>query len=380
MRVAISALWRTTTPSGICRHAAALACCLCLHADVERVYLLVGSWQMQYFERALQLNHRKLIIRPLEIANHAYARNMWYLYGLPKIADKVGLHLVHLSFPVPLNRKLLTIPVVTTLHDLYPYDAPANFGYPRVFGHRLVLRQCLQRSDRIACVSDFTLSRLAAIFGTETAGKAVRIYNCVELSDIRQLRPRALNLNGRPFLLCVAQHRKNKNIELALEGFMALRARDSVNKDTVLVIVGSPGPETATIERTITKLGLQAHVILAHGLLDAELAWLYKNTLLTVCTSTTEGFGLPVAEAIHYGARIACSDIPALREIGRDNCAFFSLSGVDPVQNFVQACERSLWQAPSSMEPNPLFSAETIAAQYMHLYSHLLRSRVAKAA
>jgi glycosyltransferase involved in cell wall biosynthesis len=380
VRVAINALWRATNPSGICRHAAALARCLCLKADIERIYLLVGAWQAQYFVQKLQVSHRKLVIRCIDIANSAYARNRWYMYGLPKTAETVGAHLVHLSFPIPLNRRLLTKPVVTTLHDLYPYDSPANFGVLRVLGHRFLLKQCLQSSDRIACVSDFTRSRLAAVFGEELASGAARIYNCLELSSNCVSCPVRLRLSSRPFVLSVAQHRKNKNIELLLHAFAGLLAESVVTKDAALAIIGSAGPETRKIARAISQLNLKDHVILAHGVTDAELAWMYRNTLLTVCTSSVEGFGLPVAEAIQHGTRVVCSDIPAFREIGKENGTFFSLSEGDPIQNCVRACEEALQQPARPVSQDSSFSPETIAAQYLDLYSQLLRSKLAKAA
>lgn len=380
MKIAINALWRARTPSGICKHAAALVRCLCLRAEVECVFLLVGSWQEQYFKQAFQLSHGKLVVRPIDISNHTCARNLWYLYGLPKLATELGADIVHLTFPVPLNRRHLTIPVVTSLHDLYPYDAPANFGFPRVLGHRLLLRQCLERSDRVACVSDFTLNRLAVLLGTTVAAKSSRIYNCVEPSHISERRPQLRNLDRGSFLLCVAQHRRNKNIDLVLQGFAAMLAEGVLSKETLLIVVGSTGPETPAIVRAISKLGLQTNIILAHGLTDAELAWLYKNTLLSLCTSTIEGFGLPLAESMQYHARVVCSDIPSFREIGGESCTYFRLSGSNLVQNFVRACECALQQPSRPMVYAPLFCADTIAAQYMGLYSDLLQARLAQAA
>jgi glycosyltransferase involved in cell wall biosynthesis len=347
---------------------------------VERIYLFVGFWQEQYFTRALQLSHRKLITRSVHIANHAYGRNNWYVNQLPRLAEKVGADIVHLTFPVPLNRRYLKSPVVTTLHDLYPYDAPANFGFPRVLAHRLLLRQCLYNSDRIACVSDFTLSRLAALFAPEVSAKAVRIYNVVEPLHILERRPTLKSLNGQPFLLCVAQHRGNKNIQLLLEGFAALLAEGVASNDASLIIVGSAGPETPRIVRAIAKLKLQGRVILAQGITDAELAWLYKNTQLVLCTSIVEGFGLPLAEAMRYGARVVCSDIPAFREVGGEKCTFFKLTDASPVRNFTRACERALRESPGSAAHSSPFCAETIAAQYIDLYSGLLQSRAVAAA
>jgi glycosyltransferase involved in cell wall biosynthesis len=380
MKVVINALWRATTPSGICRHTAALARCLCTRPEIERVFVVLGSWQTQYFTEALQLGHSKLTVTAIHIANRLYARNLWYLYGLPKIAEDLGPDIVHSSFPIPLNRHNMRAAVVITLHDLYPYDCPANFGLLSALGHRMLLRQCLQHSDRVACVSDFTLSRLAAVFGTEMRRKAVRIHNCVEPLNNREQRPRLHNLDGHPFLLCVAQHRRNKNIELLLKGFAMMLAEGILGKDTRLLIVGGAGPETPTIVRTIATLAIQANVILAHGVTDAELAWLYKNTRLSLCTSTIEGFGLPLAESIRLGARVVCSDIPAFREIGGDSCTFFPLCGSNPVESFVWACECALQEPLRCISHSCLYSSETIATQYMAVYSDLLRVRLPQAA
>ena len=41
--------------------------------------------------------------------------------------------------------------------------------------------------------------------------------------------------------------------------------------------------------------------------------------------SITEGFGLPVAEALLAGCRVVCSDIPAHREVGDGHCRFVAL-------------------------------------------------------
>jgi len=187
-------------------------------------------------------------------------------------------------------------------------------------------------------------------------------------------------LEKRPFLLCVAQHRRNKNIELLLKGFAAMLAKGIVGKDMRLLIVGSTGPETPTIVKAIATLELKAHVILAHGVTDAELAWLYKNTLLSVSTSTVEGFGLPLIEAVQYGSPAVCSDIPAFREIGGDSCVFFSLCAPDPVANLVRACEYALRQSTRPVADTARFSANVIGAQWMDIYSELLQAKLANAA
>jgi glycosyltransferase involved in cell wall biosynthesis len=380
MKVAINALWRATSPSGICRHAANLARSLCSRDKIERVFLVVGSWQATYLTTAFQLNHNKLSIIPVRIANNAWARNLWYLDGLPRLVEMLGANVVHLSFPVPVAPRRWLVPIVTTLHDLYPYDAPDNFRFPRVLGNRVLLRSCLQHSDRVVCDSDFTRHRLATLFGDRISRKATRIYCCVEPSDIGESRPPIHDLRHRPFLLCVAQHRRNKNFSLLLNGFAALLRERLVSDEMLLLVIGSTGPETPAILRLISTLALDTNVRLVHDINDAELAWLYRNTTLSLCTSVVEGFGLPLAEALHYGARTVCSDIPVFREVGRDSCTFFSLESANPVQDLLRACEVALRKSPLPMAHRYLFSADAIGMQHVAVYLELVREQIAKVA
>jgi hypothetical protein len=54
-------------------------------------------------------------------------------------------------------------PTMVTLHDLYPYEMPMNFGFPKFIFNRMVLQQCLRNTDAIACVSETTLFRLKQV-------------------------------------------------------------------------------------------------------------------------------------------------------------------------------------------------------------------------
>ena len=60
------------------------------------------------------------------------------------------------------------------------------------------------------------------------------------------------------------------------------------------------------------------------SLAAAELEGLYRLADCVVLPSLYEGFGLPVLEAMARGVPVACSDIPALREVAGDAALPFS--------------------------------------------------------
>src|SRR5215471_778583 len=160
MHVLISAVSSARRPSGICRHAVNLASSLAATQAVSRVTLFVGPWQAGYFRQAFNLTGTRIDLRAAGVENSAYARNVWYYRTLPKLARDLGADIAHLSFPAPISRRRFPCPVVCSLHDLYPYDVPANFGSWRVLFNRSFLRRCLRQSDVVVCSSDFTRNRL----------------------------------------------------------------------------------------------------------------------------------------------------------------------------------------------------------------------------
>src|SRR5260370_4966094 len=181
MTLLITAISSATGPSGICRHAYNLVRCAASRGEVFQITLALGKWQESYFRNSFNLEATRVTIISVDISNDAFARNVWYLQELPKLADEVDADIVHLSFPVPIRRSMMRCPVVVSLHDLYPYDEPNNFGFPKVFFNRVFLQQCLREVDCVACVSETTLSRLKVRFPRFAHRKSVVVHNCVTI-------------------------------------------------------------------------------------------------------------------------------------------------------------------------------------------------------
>jgi len=288
------------------------------------------------------------------------------------VAKEYRPDIVHLAFPVPFNPHGFHCPVVTSLHDLYPYDIPANFGLPRVLFNRMFLRECLQCSMSVVCSSEFTLERLRVFMPNIAATKAIRIYHPVEFGRVKNQKPAISETDGRPFLLAVAQHRRNKNLDLLLEGFADLRERGGQWEEMGLLIVGNSGPESGRLKRTVQRFSLQEHVVFRAGVTDPELSWLYANCEMLIAPSSIEGFGLPVVEALQCGARVLCSDIPAFREVAGNAAQYFDLYGPSPARTLADAAIVACQESAKQPEGLDRFSAESSANQYVSLYLKLL--------
>jgi glycosyltransferase involved in cell wall biosynthesis len=335
----------------------------------------MGAWQRKYFQTSFNLDSGKIEIVTVDLKNTSLSRNAWYVYNLPKLANKLNVDIVHLSFPIPFFRVFFSVPIVATLNDMYPYDFPENFGYPQVLFNRWFLRQCLSNSDGIICISEMTKERLRFYFPKLFQKKTIGVvYIPVEFSNVEPQRPREIkNINETPFLLGVAQHRKNKNLDLLIQSYSDLLKANKIKESIQLIIVGSSGPETENLQNLIHRLYLQDRVIFLASMNDGELCWLYQNCEIFLATSSTEGFCLPLAEALYFSCKVVCSDIPIFKEVGASDCIYFDLEG-ESIKNLSNAIVHALEQPrPSQPAGISRFSKSNSARQYLEFYSTLVR-------
>jgi len=370
MKIVIALASHSAHFSGVQRHAINLTHCLISRPEIAEVHMVSAPWQESLVRDSAPTGDPRLHVHIASIGDNAFSRNRWFYSQLPRLAAQLHADIVHLAYPVPMRRGAFSCQTVVTLHDLYPYDIPKNFGFPKVLFNRLLLQQCLRRADAIACVSQCTLSRLQSL-SPKLSQKATVINNSVAPYAGPDTETSPLEWGNHPFLLCVAQHRRNKNILLVLQVFERLLTSRQIPSTTQILIVGIEGPETPAIKNFIAKSGLTQRVVLLSGISDSQLQWCYRNCSVVLAPSIVEGFGLPVAEAQLAGCRIVCSDIAAFRELGGTSCHYVPIG---PMQ--VEAFTDAVCAALRVPVPEPLllpqFSQSVIAEAYVQLYRSLL--------
>lgn len=371
MKVLIAAASFASNISGIQRHALNVVRCLLPEPEVETVHLVIAPWQRDFVQAQRFSKDPRLVIHVAELERGSLSRNLWYYRRLPELAAQLQVDLVHLTYPMPVKSAAFGCPIMVTLHDMYPYEIPMNFGFPKFIFNRMVLQQCLRNVQAIAAVSDITLRRLKQFAPLAVWQKGTRIYNCVEAESAGDVQPPIPAWKDKPFLLCVAQHRRNKNIPLLIRTFAGMLRSGQLADDMKLLVVGITGPETRKIHQLVSTLGVEDNIHFLEGVTDAELQWSYTRCDAVVSPSITEGFGLPVAEAMLAGGRIICSDIPAFREVGDSKCRFVPL-GKDNEKALAAEIASALKEPKSPPRLLQQFSAPVLAKQYISLYRRLL--------
>jgi len=117
----------------------------------------------------------------------------------------------------------------------------------------------------------------------------------------------------KPYILYVGEKRPHKNLEGLIKAFSLFKKKDKWN--TCLVLTGERYQNYKDYLFLIEKLGLKKDVSLIENVSDKELTSLYFHADLFALLSFSEGFGLPVLEAMKFGVPVIISDIDALKEV-----------------------------------------------------------------
>ena len=371
MRVLVAAVSHCAEISGVQRHGLNLVRGLLQRDEVSSLHVVLGSWQVGMHRALVSYGDSRLAVPVADVGRGAWSRNLWYFRELPELAAQNDVDVLHLTYPAPISQRRLSCSCVVTLHDLYPYEIPQNFGWIKGLLNRVALRECLVTADAIACVSATTGRLMTRYMPPAVREKSTIIPNCVDVETEGGPTPCIEGIVSGPFLLCVAQHRRNKNLVLLLQAFRYFLNHGG-DPAMRLLVVGIHGPDTQRIVHERERLGLEGCVQFVSGLSDAELGACYRQCGAVVAPSLTEGFGLPIVEALLHGCRVICSDIPAFREVGGDLCRFVWLGSRDAAREFAEAIARSLLEPRPRAIPFPKLSAAAVGEQYVRLYQEVL--------
>ncbi len=218
-------------------------------------------------------------------------------------------------------------PLVATVHDVAPIsDPPFKLEY-RAATTR-ALRYLKESSAQIVAVSNFTRDELIARGGLSPSAIKV-VYEGVNEALLQNFD--STPSVSSPYLLYVGGAGDNKNLP------RLIGAVEQIQKNYPYRLYIAGAKEWGHLR--FNSLYHQSKEWVSYlGFVDnRRLAALYRSASLVVVPSLHEGFGLPLIEAMAAGAPLACSDIPAFREVTGGWASFF-----DPKSE--KAIVGSLWE------------------------------------
>ncbi|AHI26670.1 glycosyl transferase family 1 [Komagataeibacter xylinus] len=134
-------------------------------------------------------------------------------------------------------------------------------------------------------------------------------------------------LPERPYFLCLGTIEPRKNHLLLLNIWRDMVEKEGTSEVPRLVLVGRRGWENENILDMLTRCpALQGVVIEYNNRSDPEVTALLQGARGLLFPSFTEGYGLPLSEALKLNVPCICSDIPVFHEVAGMAATF-----VDPL-------------------------------------------------
>jgi glycosyltransferase involved in cell wall biosynthesis len=217
--------------------------------------------------------------------------------------------------------------LVYTLYDLsFIEDGGWNTEGNRIGCFSGLFRAGLY-ADLILAISEYTRQHFLSTFPGFPSSRTAVVYPASRFDGLCDARTpgRFAALQPKGFWLSVGTIEPRKNHERLLDAYRILKAESG--STLPLVLAGGQGWLLKHFDTLLHGLERGREIILPGYVSDAELTWLYQNCFGFVYPSLFEGFGMPVLEALGFGAPVLCSNTSSLPEAAGEAALFF-----DPLQ------------------------------------------------
>lgn len=246
------------------------------------------------------------------------------ILSFDKNINKICDALIIPNFLIPLNVK---IPTYTIMHDLAFLDVKETTkGFIDKQLKKYLLKRCMKKSKKIACVSNFTRSRCEHFYG-ELSKKCYTNY--VGLSNTI-LNANVNGIEKNNVIVFVGNVKPHKGLRTLIESYKKLQ-----NTDYKLKIIGEKDNFAVKLDtEDINVDGVEFTGKLSNFELVKEIA----SAKLLVQPSIYEGFGAPPLEALYLGTKPIISDIEVFNEIYSDfDVDFFKCNDTSDLTRKIQS-------------------------------------------
>lgn len=295
-------------------------------------------------------------------------------------------HLVDHSYS-QLVHQLPPSRTIVTCHDLDTFRCllqPSRHRRSKLF--RMMTQYTLdgfQKAAMVTCDSVATRDELLA-YGILPPERAVVVPNGVHPTCSPNPEPQAdaeaSRLLGLPNsdsvdILHVGSTIQRKRIDVLLRIFAALKEEIPTAR---LIRVG--GEFTAAQSKLSEQLDLNESIVTLPYLERRVLAAVYRRAALVLLPSESEGFGLPVVEAMACGTPVVASDLNVLREVGGEATTYCSVADIQAWKDAVlkvlterrHHSEKWAQRVAATLAQSAKFSWEEYTRKMVQLYSRVL--------
>lgn len=233
----------------------------------------------------------------------------------------------------------------TVIHDLTYLYFPEVVEDKNLSHLKRVVPRSIKRADFIITVSESVKNEIIKEFSIQPERCIVTpippdsSFFTKQSSSIIKLAKKKYAINpDKKYIYFIGNLEPRKNLKTLIEAYQLLP--DSIKNEYSLVLAGGHGWKSENTQLAIDKAVKNGEQIQHIGFVDqVDSPALLQGASLFVMPSLYEGFGMPILEAMAGGTQVVASDIPVLREVGKE-CALYAKPSSP--RSFARVIEKAL--------------------------------------
>ena len=266
-------------------------------------------------------------------SRHPFLWYLWFEFSVPKFLKKNNIDLFfspdgYLS----LNTNVKTL---LTIHDLNFEHFPGQLPFLTRKYYQYFTPKFCKKADAIITVSQQSKKDIVKQYGIEKS-KISAIYNGANkmyrpLEEIEKQEVKEKYTDGSDFFYFVGSLHPRKNIKGLMKGFNQFC--EQTKSDVKLLVIGEPMWKNEETNIVFEKLEHKNRILFLGRKEMAELTKIAASAIALTFVPFFEGFGIPLAEAMHCHTPIITSNLSCLPEIARNTAIYANPNDVNSIAN-----------------------------------------------
>ncbi len=225
-------------------------------------------------------------------------------------------------------------PTVMTVHDLAPLHQPEGIPWLIRKYYQHYLPKFLHRAEHILTVSEYVRQDIGATGSVDLSRISVAYNGCregfVPLQAAEKQVVREKFSAGQEYFFYTGAIHPRKNIPRLIRAFDQFKTRTGAS--VKLLLAGRMAWQTGEVTTAYEQAGSRGDIHFLGYVSEAELFRLTAAALALTYVSLSEGFGLPMLEAMHTDTPVMAANATCLPEIAGDAALL-----VDPFSEMAMA-------------------------------------------
>jgi len=311
------------------------------------------------------------IIQPQRLIDKQLS-SRWRSYGITTLLPKNNIDVYHgLSNELPFNIRKFKGKKIVTIHDLIFLRYPQLYPFIDRKIYNKKFQSACALADVIVSVSEQTKNDIIEFYSVNQEKIKVIYQSCNEIFYKEITKDEIWNVRltyklPEKYLLHVGTIEERKNLLTIIKSLVLL-------KDIPLVVIGKKKPYFKKIQQFIAEHKLDKRILFLENVPSEDLPAIYNSAEIFIYPSLSEGFGIPIIEALTCKTPVITTKGGCFSEAGGPNSIY-----IDPMNHEQLAEEiKKLSSLPElrksiaekGFEYSKKFLPKVIAAAMMELYS-----------